>query len=83
MNRQKLYAAALVLPLFGGFLLLSPLIDLFTVNVTVAGLPLEVVYIFLVWLGLIVAAYVLARALGQNSSLYDSADQDLGEDSPP
>jgi hypothetical protein len=48
MNRQKLYAAALVLPLFGGFLLLSPLIDLFTVNVTVAGLPLEVVYIFLV-----------------------------------
>jgi hypothetical protein len=55
--------AARLLPLIGLFLLLPPVIVPFAAPVDVAGVPLVVVYLFAVWLGLIVAAARLARAL--------------------
>ena len=55
--------AARLLPFIGLFLLLPPVIAPFAAPVDVLGVPLLVLYLFGVWLGLIVAAAVLARAL--------------------
>ncbi|MGE0797638.1 MAG: hypothetical protein AB7G13_27490 [Lautropia sp.] len=55
--------AAVVLPWLAVFLLMPPVITLFTGSHTVAGVPLIVVYLFGVWLALIVAAALLARRL--------------------
>lgn len=55
--------AARLLPLIGLFLLLPPVIAPFAAPVDVLGVPLLVLYLFAVWLGLIVAAALLARAL--------------------
>lgn len=55
--------AARLLPFVGLFLLLPPVIAPFAVPVDVAGVPLVVLYLFAVWLGLIVASVLLARAL--------------------
>lgn len=82
MNRQKLFAAALALPLLGVFLLQSPLIELFPPDVHLAGVPLEVVYIFSAWLALIAGAFFLGKLLVRSGGLPDS-DTDLGEDTPP
>ncbi|MGH8689062.1 MAG: hypothetical protein ACREVQ_15265 [Burkholderiales bacterium] len=64
---------ARVLPWVGAFLLLPPVIAPFTSAEDVAGVPLVVVYLCTVWLGLIVAAARLSRALAPGSP----------EDSPP
>ncbi len=60
---RKLRDGALLLPLFGAFLLVSPLITVFTGPVTLWGLPLIFVYIFGVWLGLVIVARAMARRL--------------------
>ncbi len=60
---RKLRDAALLLPVFGAFLLISPLITVFTGATTVFGLPLVFVYIFGVWLGLVLLARAMARRL--------------------
>jgi hypothetical protein len=55
--------AAVVLPVFGVFLLLPPVISLFAAPVTVWGVPLIVLYVFGAWAGLIACAALLARRL--------------------
>lgn len=60
---QRVREAARLLPLAGLFLVLPPLITLFAVPVDVAGVPLLVLYFFAVWLGLVLAAALLGRAL--------------------
>lgn len=82
MNRQKLFAAALALPVLGLFLLLSPIIRMFPPDVYLFGVPLEVVYIFTVWLALIGGAALLGRSLVRSGGLPES-EADLGEDTPP
>lgn len=67
--------AARMLPLIGLFLLLPPVIAPFAAPVDVAGVPLLVIYLFAVWLGLIVAAALLARALAPRAP--------ASEDPPP
>jgi hypothetical protein len=67
--------AARLLPLVGLFLLLPPVIAPFAVTVDLAGVPLVVLYLFAVWLGLIVAAALLARALAPRAP--------ASEDAPP
>lgn len=62
-RKHKLREGALLLPLFGAFLLVSPLITVFTGVTTVFGLPLIFVYIFGVWLGLVLIARAMARRL--------------------
>jgi hypothetical protein len=59
--------AARLLPVIGLFLLLPPVIAPFAAPVDVAGVPLLVLYLFAVWLGLIVAAMRLSRALAPAS----------------
>lgn len=56
--------AATVLPLLAVFLLMPPVITLFSGAHSLAGVPLIVVYLFGVWLALIIGAALLARRLG-------------------
>jgi O-antigen/teichoic acid export membrane protein len=55
--------AAVVLPLFGVFLLMPPIITLFASGLDIQGVPLIVVYVFSVWIALIVCAALLAKRL--------------------
>jgi len=63
--------AARVLPLVGLFLLLPPVIVPFAAAVDVAGVPLVVLYLFAVWLGLVLSAALLARALAPQANPED------------
>ena len=62
-RKRKLRDSAMLLPAFGAFLLVSPLITVFSSASTVFGLPLIFVYIFGVWLGLVLLARAMARRL--------------------
>jgi hypothetical protein len=79
MNRKKLHAAALVLPLLGGFLLLSPMIHLFAADAETSNVSGPVAYVFAVWIGLIALAAVLARALVRAEPL----DEPIFDESEP
>ena len=59
----RLRDAAALLPALAVFLLMPPVITLFTGAYTVGGVPLIVVYLFGVWLALIVAAALLVWRL--------------------
>lgn len=54
---------AVLLPILGLVLLMPPVVTLFVADVSLAGVPLIVVYLFGVWLGLIGATALLARRL--------------------
>jgi len=79
LNRQKVIAAALVLPLLGFVLFQTPWVTLFSPNVLIGGVPLQVVYIFAAWLCLIGAAVWLGRALEREGAPVGD-DDDLDED---
>ena len=64
-RKRKLRDGALLLPIFGAFFLVSPLITVFTGVTTIFGLPLIFVYIFGVWLGLVLIARAMARRLDE------------------
>ena len=81
MNRPKLIAAAAALPLLGLFLFQPVWLSLFTAEVRVFGLPLQVVYIFVAWLGLIGGAACLSRPLARIAA--PGPDDDPGRDAPP
>ncbi len=59
-KRQDL---SVIIPAFGVVLLMPLLVNLFIVRVRVFGVPLEIVYLFGVWLFLVGAAVALARLL--------------------
>jgi hypothetical protein len=59
----RLRDAAALLPLLGTLLLMPPLISLFAVALDIAGVPLVVLYMLLVWLALIGCAAALAWRL--------------------
>ena len=63
MERRKLESAALFLSLLGVPLRLPPLAVVFQLERRVFGVPLEVIYLFVCWLGLIAAAFWLGRRL--------------------
>jgi hypothetical protein len=63
----RVLGAAILLPFLGLFLLMPPVIQLFTFGREIGGVPLVVVYLFGVWLGLIVCAGALSRYLVRGS----------------
>lgn len=73
-KRRRLRDAARLLPVLGALLLLLPL--LWTPEVEVALRGADVVYFFLVWAGLILAAAVFAPGLraGDNEAAEDEED---------
>lgn len=63
LQRRRRQDSATLLPLLGAFLLLSPIIWIFAGMGTIFGLPAVFVYIFGSWIGLIILARWLARAM--------------------
>lgn len=63
MERRKLESAALFLSLLGVLLILPPLAVVFQLERRILGVPLEVIYLFVCWLGLIAAAFWLGHRL--------------------
>ena len=53
----------MVLVVAGTVLLLPPVAHIFRVDGTIAGLPLTIVYVFVVWMLLILGAAVFSRTL--------------------
>lgn len=79
-QRRGVRDAATVLPFLALVLLMPPIILIFATTRLVAGVPLIIVYIFGVWAAIIVAAFLLARALARSSPV---AFDDEARDSPP
>lgn len=63
MTRRKIVGAALFFTLFGAIAIFPPLILLFRTDIVLAGIPLEVIYVFGLWSVLIIGAFCFARAL--------------------
>lgn len=72
----RLRDAASLLPVLGAFLLMPPVITLFTGTHRVWGLPLIVAYLFGVWLALIAAAALLSWRLGAPPAAEPAAPAD-------
>lgn len=61
--RSRRHDAALLLPIAGALAMLPPTATFFAVPERLFGVPLVVLYIFVLWVGLIAAAFILSRAL--------------------
>jgi len=81
LRHRKIRDRALILPLVGLILLMPPVAGVFHLDTTIAGLPFTVVYLFIVWAGLIAGAAVLSRRLrdggefGEPVAAQDGADK--------
>ncbi|HEY8594777.1 MAG TPA: hypothetical protein VIL84_06010 [Devosiaceae bacterium] len=62
-EHRRIENAAFALPVFGAALIFPPIINVFNVEVRLFGVPLEVYYVFGVWMLLILAAFRLSRLL--------------------
>jgi hypothetical protein len=63
MTRRKRIAASLFFTLFGVIALLPPLVLLFRFDARVAGVPIETVYIFVLWALLVIVGLWFSRVL--------------------
>jgi hypothetical protein len=81
LHSSKAPDAAVVLPLFGAFLLMPPVISLFAAPMAIWHVPLIVLYIFGVWAGLILCAILLARHLASTPPLPPSSGTEVSTDS--
>lgn len=63
MTSRKLISAALFFTMFGVIAFLPPLVLLFRFDARVAGIPIEIVYIFVLWALLVVGALWFSRVL--------------------
>jgi len=70
---RKLREAALVLPILGVVLLMPPVASLFATDGTLFGVPVLLVYVTIVWAGLILGAALLARRLSMPGAGGDGA----------
>ncbi len=62
-RRRRRQDAALVLPIFGIVMLMTPVLQLFSRDTLIFGAPLPFVYVFGMWILLIVLASRLSRML--------------------
>lgn len=67
MDRRKIESTALLATVLGALLLTPPLTLIFQRELRLFGVPLELIYIFVVWAGLCVVALWLARRLPRDS----------------
>lgn len=76
MDRRKLESAALFLTVFGAMLIMPPLALLFQLEQRVFGVPAEVIYLFVVWAGLVAGASWLGRRLPREPAAEPSVQDD-------
>ena len=77
MERRKLESAALFITVLGVLLILPPLAVLFQLERRFLGVPIEVIYLFACWLGLVGAALWLGRKLPREA---EAEPPSAGED---
>ncbi len=63
MQPSKLVSAALFVTIFGVVLIVPPLALVSSTGFHIFGMPTELIYLFAVWAGLVVAAAVFAQRL--------------------
>jgi hypothetical protein len=63
MERRKLEGAALFMTVLGAMLIMPPLATVFQLEQRIFGLPVVVIYLFLVWAGLLAGGWWLSRRL--------------------
>ena len=63
MTRRKLIAAALFFTAFGALAYMPPLVLLFRFDMRVLGVPVETVYVFVLWAVLVAGALWFSRVL--------------------
>lgn len=68
MIRRKLVAASLFFTVFGALAYLPPLILLLRYDVRVFGVPVETVYVFVLWIALVVGARWFSSVLPDDRS---------------
>lgn len=68
MTRRKIVSAALFFTLFGVIAVLPPLVLLFRFDGRVMGVPVETVYIFVLWFVLVVGARWFSRVLPEDEA---------------
>lgn len=66
MDRGKLESAALLLTIAGVLLIMPPLAQLFQWQTRLFGVPVEVIYLFLIWAAMVIGARGLARRMPSN-----------------
>ena len=65
-DSRRVQTAAFLLPVFGALLFVPPLLGVFNVPATIAGIPVVAIYLFSVWIGLIAMTFILTRRLGRD-----------------
>lgn len=70
--------AAFMLPVAGMFLIVPPLLSLFSGRYRVFGAPLDTVYLFTVWIVLIFGAVLVSRWMPQPDIV--EGERELGDD---
>jgi hypothetical protein len=66
MTRRKLVSSALFFTIFGVLAFMPPLILLFRFDARIAGIPVETVYVFVLWAILVIGARWFSRALPED-----------------
>ena len=63
MTRRKLVSASLFFTMFGVIALLPPLVLLFRFDARILGVPIETIYVFVLWGLLVIGARWFSRVL--------------------
>lgn len=63
MERRKTESAALFVTFLGAMMIMPPLALMFRDGQRFAGIPFEVIYLFVIWIALIALAWWLGRNL--------------------
>lgn len=71
---RRLRSGMLVLTVFGGLLMLPPLVYVFNQDISHFGIPQIVFYLFALWLLLIAGTALLAHAIPRDASGDDPSD---------
>ena len=74
MTRRKLVSGSLFFTLFGVVALLPPLVLLFRFDARVMGVPIETVYVFMLWVLLVAGARWFSRMLPGEGSAADKRE---------
>lgn len=82
VSPKKIEDIAFSLPLFGVILIVPPIINVFSVDRTILGVPFFVIYIFAVWIALIFLTFSLSKKLPTRGVKTDDAAIDVQVDEP-
>lgn len=69
VTRRKIIGASLFFTLFGAMAILPPLILLFRFDGLIFGVPVETVYLFALWIGLVIGAALFGRILPRDEPM--------------